>query len=480
MTSMFTNKSVEFHTAESDIYNKLCAEFPDAELEGKNFGVLNVTANKVGIDQRDIIIFFTLDISASMGEYSCYGKKKIDFVKHTMKNILNKLATIQDANIQICIMTFNTNVMTLLDITQITQDNVEQIIKDVMAIEPDFQTNLEKIFASVAKKINKYKGSTRRKIVHINMTDGEITVGENDAENLKRLLNEDIDNIFIGFGKHHDSKMLKELSTIKNGDYRFVDRIENTGMIYGEVIHNILYTAFENVYLSIENGEVYNWEKNNWTKHLYIGNIYSEQQRNFHIRCVDKDDLRTFIFYRKIQPVKEEAVLDNYMSFGAMLEFDTCDCLPYLLDENNMVLSNDMTHFMFRQKTQEILFGQPNKEKMEKMIKLITEVLPLYDSDENARRMIKLLCDDLVVSYKTMDTPFSEMYSCARQTSQGRQTTYTVNILDEEIHGGDLFEGTMPPRAPSLRRQTNNTLNYDNINNNYINNNYIDNDEYSD
>ena len=47
MTSMFTNKSVEFHTAESDIYNKLCAEFPDAELEGKNFGVLNVTANKV-------------------------------------------------------------------------------------------------------------------------------------------------------------------------------------------------------------------------------------------------------------------------------------------------------------------------------------------------------------------------------------------------------------------------------------------------
>ena len=62
MTSMFTNKSVEFHTAESDIYNKLCAEFPDAELEGKNFGVLNVTANKVGIDQRDIanLLFYLL------------------------------------------------------------------------------------------------------------------------------------------------------------------------------------------------------------------------------------------------------------------------------------------------------------------------------------------------------------------------------------------------------------------------------------
>jgi hypothetical protein len=40
--------------------------------------------------------------------------------------------------------------------------------------------------------------------------------------------------------------------------------------------------------------------------------------------------------------------------------------------------------------------------------------------------------DDLYVSYKTMDSHISHMYSCSRQTSQGRQQTYTVTDINED------------------------------------------------
>jgi hypothetical protein len=49
------------------------------------------------------------------------------------------------------------------------------------------------------------------------------------------------------------------------------------------------------------------------------------------------------------------------------------------------------------------------------------------------------LCNDLLISHKTIGTNYGEMYSSARQTSQGRQRANTVNYCPNE---GDLFVHT--------------------------------------
>jgi hypothetical protein len=63
--------------------------------------------------------------------------------------------------------------------------------------------------------------------------------------------------------------------------------------------------------------------------------------------------------------------------------------------------------------------------------------------------------DDLYVSYKTMDSHISHMYSCSRQTSQGRQQTYNVTDINENNNDdGNSFmlkRGMNIPQTPVKR-----------------------------
>jgi hypothetical protein len=56
----------------------------------------------------------------------------------------------------------------------------------------------------------------------------------------------------------------------------------------------------------------------------------------------------------------------------------------------------------------------------------------LNEDEKEKKQFIKVLMDDLYVSYKTMGNYTSHMYSCARQTSQGRQYSYNVTNIEEE------------------------------------------------
>jgi hypothetical protein len=396
-----------------------------------------------------------------------------------MKNILKKLSDIDNINVQICIITFGNEAQLFLETTTVTTENVNEIIDSIMAIEAEGTTNIEKAFELVRKQAHEYgNNSEKTKIIHINMTDGEITSGEENPEKLQLMLNQDIDNVFIGFGKDHDALMLKTLSSIKNGEYRFIDDLENTGMVYGEIIHNILYTATECTYLAIENGKIYDWENNMWTDYLYLGNVYSEQKRHFQIICENTQDMRAHIFYFKTHPITDIPV--------RFLHCELCDIFPHIVDENNQPVENNLTHFMFRQKTQQLLSelrafnkktymanknkifedhsNQLIKTKMEQLMKLIVDTMHLYsldDKDKGIHKMLKLLCDDLYVSHKTIGTTYSYMYSYARETSQGRQTTYTVAVpdnLEERMN-----ETCYPPSyfTNILRRQMTQPMDYD-------------------
>jgi hypothetical protein len=76
--SSFTDNCIEFHIGEDvSIYSELLDKFPDEEMINKEFGVLTFTADKVNVEERNIIIFFTLDISSSMNDRGfLYRKKK--------------------------------------------------------------------------------------------------------------------------------------------------------------------------------------------------------------------------------------------------------------------------------------------------------------------------------------------------------------------------------------------------------------------
>ena len=45
----------------------------------------------------------------------------------------------------------------------------------------------------------------------------------------------------IGFGSDHDSVLLEQLAGIYNEQYHFIDCLETCGMVYGEILHAIIY-----------------------------------------------------------------------------------------------------------------------------------------------------------------------------------------------------------------------------------------------
>ena len=140
----------------------------------------------------------------------------------------------------------------------------------------------------------------------------------------------------------------------------------------------------------------------------------------------------------------------------------------------------DLSDYIFRQKTQELLFAakdlltreqllehrdnnsfnqtnilsrynsfrQPNykrdnvniiqhqlaKEKvsLQKQMKDFFKIMLDYieQKDLQSNIFMKTLCDDIYVAIKSFDTSNGMMYATARQTSQGRQQTYTCNTID--------------------------------------------------
>ena len=81
--------------------------------------------------------------------------------------------------------------------------------------------------------------------------------------------------------------------------------------------------------------------------------------------------------------------------------------------------------------------------------------------------LMKMLCDDIYITYKTIGTSIANMFSYARQTSQGRQQSYTVATIDiqeeykmdsqipETLNNFDNDLDEIPPCPPpfGLRRR---------------------------
>ena len=63
---------------------------------------------------------------------------------------------------------------------------------------------------------------------------------------------------------------------------------------------------------------------------------------------------------------------------------------------------------------------------MKTLLKEMQTFLNASDIGGDDKNFIKLLCDDIFICLETFETKYSAMYSCARQTSQGAQRSYSA------------------------------------------------------
>jgi uncharacterized protein YegL len=402
---------------------------------GYSFGKLEINVEDCDIPEHTWDIKFSVDFSGSMLEKCNDGNTKMQHIQHTMINILRLFVDYNTAKFNISIDTFDDKYELLLDFTEINTDNLDEMIKKINKIYPRNSTSLilplEKTKTELQNRKNQYPN---HKQLHILLTDGCDTCNDNVYTRLKPLCSE-IDHSFIafGFGVNHDAKALTIMTDNNKSEYAFIDELEKAGLVYGEHLHSVLYKVLHDIYITIENGEIYNWKNNTWSSTLYINGLDSGVSKTYYVRT---DDICECV-YGSITGFEytnnTEHTLQEFNN-----EFTP---VPDLMDmENDTIIPVDLTSHVYRYRTLKLMAELKDSydndgfdnTKMKKQIKEFYEEIKNYIDTNNLTDdlFMKKIKDDVYILYKTIGTLYYELYSGARQRSQGNQNVCTATQIN--------------------------------------------------
>ena len=266
------------------------------------FGILTLKIQKTSINKQPIYILFTVDKTFSMDSHADKlikkdSKTKMYYLINTFKNMIEYLSKLHDTEIYIHVQSFNLTVEITVDDVKVTESNAAEIIEKINNLEVSGLTNIEIALKQAANTLATYHSANpTHKIAHIFMTDGEPTFGERDDSKLAAIVNDKFINIFIGFGETHNAELMQKFSEKKNVEYYFVDNVKNTGYVYGQIMHRLLYPAIENIRLDVRNGFIYDWKANAWVESLEEDVLLSDMERIYHIKSNMPDEVDVKIY----------------------------------------------------------------------------------------------------------------------------------------------------------------------------------------
>jgi len=301
-----------------------------------HFGILNVSTPKTPISTTPLAILLNIDGSSSMDEIGSDKLTKINHIKHTLKNMIHilieKITETPDICIYISIMLFTHDTKNLLqriksekqfdhyfkgDFVLLNHHSMHIILEEIERIRPWGCTNIEISLKNAKTAINDFmQQNPSFRIAHIQLTDGQATVGKKRANELSPYVDISYRNVFVGYGEDHDGHLLASLGEIyPTCDYRFIDSIERTGLVYGEIIYHLLYPHNDlPILIKMSPGtKIYNWKTNQWSSTLMIPPLSSDTEKVFQIiiddSSISKEDVWADLYYtNNIQTPIETAI----------------------------------------------------------------------------------------------------------------------------------------------------------------------------
>jgi hypothetical protein len=463
--------SVSLLMSNNNLFTEMSIVFEDRHLDLKDipitdakFGILKFTAISAPLSKENIEMLFMVDCSGSMSDSCADGRSKMQHICHTLNNMILYFKDNSAINAFITIHAFDDKIYKIVDRCRITSENVEEILTKIKNIRPRDSTNIELALQDITETVKSIRAEySNHEIISIFMTDGEVSAGKNGVGSLTELVNKSITNYFIGFGVDHDATLLNAMGNSTNSSYHFIDKIEHSGFVYGEILHGIVYKLLFNVQIEVTNGFIYDYKNNMWVSSLNIGNIVSETSKIYHIISDNSSLCRALV--KADQKVYDENGNEAIMSHGysAFNEGATEGLDKYIYRQKTMQLLYKVNNYNNNaNRTQRYLgiFGRnrripddiddDNELLKDELNNFLIEMKKfMTENGLEQDKLMKNLCDDIYISLRTIGTKHGAMYSCARQASQGTQRCYTVNHTPED---NDLAPGL---RRFPLTRQTN-------------------------
>jgi len=471
--NLFNTSSIKFECENVNV-----GQVPIPIDEAK-FGILNLKANSAPLSQEEHDFIFMVDRSGSMSDYCSDGRSKMQYIVHTLKNMISYFREHSSIKAHITIHAFDDNTYKIVERCAVDSSNFDEIIAKIDTIRPRQTTNIEEALMSIKNTASEIRTLyPQNNIINIFMTDGDATTGKTNPTELATLVDRNITNAFIGFGIQHDATLLNTIANGPNSEYYFIDKLENSGLVYGEILHGIVYKLLKNVTLTIQNGFIYDFKKNSWIDEIHIGEIVSEADKIYHIisntpeKCIIDVTGETVSdnskFKMIVVNVEESHDLTKYIYRQRTLQHlaIVSDFLKRKTDKDTFTIFAPSSISSILDNSKPLITEEKTiRGNLKKFIEEMKDYIAKHNLNDD--KFLKNLCDDIYIVYRTLGTMYAAMYTVARQTSQGTQRCYTVSQTPDddtvELYYSVPTQGaygnikrTCFPVNTKIQRQTNN------------------------
>ena len=412
-----------------------------------NYGTIDLTAIKQSaLSLNNLLLGFSVDRSGSMEIVSKDGKTLLQHAQCVIINIARYLMDIHrqnpDTKFAIKVVYFD-NTLDEIPLFKINwnewTDNLDEFIENLTRFQPRGGTNIQKPL-EYFKEYGLF--NTDGNHYHILLTDGFPNVGYTSATDLQNSL-PSCNNMFVGFGPDHAVDLLTSLSNNSNGDYNFVNSAENAGMLYGELLHGILYNVANDITVKMKGGKLYNYKTKTWDSKLSFKNFATEHTQ-------------TLVFQSKWNSVEPHLFELHYTDYQGQK-------LSHYFSSNQSSIKYNPTNgecktesrnkhverHMYRVKTMEYLYTakQYNSSGEEAAPRTLIEELEKFqiELDKFIKRnnyeddlFMKNLQEDVRLCVKSLESvfrPAMRAFIQSRLSTHGRQAGFAVdidNLIDDD------------------------------------------------
>ena len=263
----------------------------ETDGSGKHFGFLKLTTSPFpeGHKKRgNYRVHIALDVSSSMRE-----ENRLGLATDTTAKMLEFLASTSKENPELhfwlTLTTFSTEARVVINNSKVSEDTVRLIISAVQQIRLENSTSFEASF-KLDREIMEQQAAADQEsgnamtTLHIVMTDGEITFGNNNEDELKGMLCNDVEHVFIGYGAGHKAACLMNLASVNDkSSYLFLDHPTKMGAMFAQLFCPHLFTSISDVEIELTGAKFIDIEFGDEVETLFVKRIAADTTKTFHI-----------------------------------------------------------------------------------------------------------------------------------------------------------------------------------------------------
>ncbi len=476
-----------------NIIQNECIIFSDKSLhkydihihdDNSTYGVFNFNTISTDTTNEHLIFHFMVDVSGSMSDRIDDGRSKMQLIIHTLTNMIHYFADNME-NVYISVTGFDDNIHTYIKPTKVTTDNVNSLISLLSKIHPLHRTDIELALQTVYGYIEEdIENITKNNHAIVLLTDGESNVGNTSHNTLADIIPNGISSNFIALGSDHNADLMYALGHKHELTTEwFINQLENTGSVYGEIIYNETHKILYDTKIRAINGKIFDYTKGIFVEELMLGTLSSEMIKQYHILSETPNDCEIEITGHKI--INSSSICS---SIGSSIGSSICSSIESysnITKPSIVNIDHDITIQYLRLGVQKLMvdvrsciqlskinnkipnniFGRINRridteynndftllnKRVETMLQYVNDYIkqnnPYIDDNQDLNQdsnqdlnqdsnqdlnqdgILHGLYDDLLILHKTSKNANIQniQLSNARETSQGRQTSYIVD-----------------------------------------------------